>query len=259
MKLDCERVRAAAIAFSVHFCITVLIALLAAFLVFGVWFPYPYRDLAGGLHLFWLLIVVDIVCGPALTAFLFNPKKSKKELVFDLSIISVLQISALIYGLYSIALARPVILAFETDRFVAVSEADIDVITLSQTSGEFQKLSWVGPLLVGTRMPIAGRETLESIDMSIRGVEPSARPNWWQSYELSRPLVERRMKSLLSLHANVKNGDKDVIAATAKKIGFSLDALSYLPLVSKRNLDQWIVLLDSKANIVGYAPVDGFQ
>ena len=72
------------------------------------------------------MVGVDVVCGPLLTLVLFNPAKSRRELRLDLSLVAVIQLAALAYGLYSISLARPVIQAFETDRFAVVSAVEID-------------------------------------------------------------------------------------------------------------------------------------
>lgn len=245
--------------FAIHLLISMFVVGIAALLLFGLWFPYPYKDLAGGLHLFWLLIGVDVVCGPMLTAILFNPKKSRQELAFDLSIVGLLQVCALAYGLYSISLARPVHLAFETDRFVAVAAADIDSDKLAEASAEYKSLSWMGPTLIGTRARRSNQEMLESIDLSTQGIEPSARPGWWQDFELNRTQAQERMKKLSDLRSKVSEDKKTAIDVAVKDSGQPLDQLNYLPLVSKKHLDQWIVLLDSKANIVGYAPVDGFQ
>ena len=83
---DSRRLRAAIKFFSFHLAISVGVATLAAFFVFGVWYPYPYRELAGGRELFWLVVFVDVICGPILTLVLFNPGKTKKELFFDFSV-----------------------------------------------------------------------------------------------------------------------------------------------------------------------------
>ena len=53
-----------------HLLISLILAGLAALLVFGVWYPYPYAELTSGLALYKLVISVDIVCGPLLTLIL---------------------------------------------------------------------------------------------------------------------------------------------------------------------------------------------
>jgi hypothetical protein len=255
---DSVRVRAAMRAMFVHLGLSVLVASLMAALVFGLWFPHPFRDLAGGSFLFWILIGVDIVCGPLLTGIVFDPKKSRKELALDLSLIALIQLGALIYGAHSISQARPVVLAFETDRFVAVSASQIDSTELPRAAPQWQSLSWGGPILLGTRMSRDGLETLKSIEMSLRGIEPSARPDWWQSYDKSQPLAIQRMKSLSVMRTSQPPEVQATIDAAAQKTGLPINQIHYLPLVSQKHLDNWIALLDHQANIVGYAPIGGF-
>ena len=43
-------------AFSIHFGCSLAIALLAALLVFGLWYPYPFREISGGRELFLLIV-----------------------------------------------------------------------------------------------------------------------------------------------------------------------------------------------------------
>lgn len=225
----------------------------------GVWFPYPFLTLSGGLHLFWIIIGVDTVCGPLLTSLLFDPAKSRRELTLDFTLIAILQLAALLYGLNSVRLARPAILAFESDRLVAVSVAEVNTADLLQALPEYRALSWSGPILVGTRTPRNGEETLKSIDMSIQGIEPSARPGWWQPYEKSRPAVQQRMKSLSARRAKLPADKQVIVDQAAKETGLPVDQLYYLPLVSQKQLDTWIALLDAQGTIKGYAPIDGFE
>ena len=110
-----------------HLLISLILAGLAALLVFGVWYPYPYAELTGGLALYKLVISVDIVCGPLLTLILASPSKKLKERIIDFSLIGMIQLVALIYGLCNVSLARPVVSAFETDRINVVTAAEIDV------------------------------------------------------------------------------------------------------------------------------------
>ena len=243
----------------IHLSLSFVVAVLTAAVTFGLWFPYPYFDLAGGQYLFLILICVDVVCGPLLTSVLFNPTKSRRELTLDLSLVAALQLVALLYGLYSVSLARPVVVAFETDRMVAVSAAEISVNDLSQAPSNFRALPWTGPVLVGTRGPKDGQETLRSIELSTQGIEPSSRPGWWQSYEKSRPVIQQRMKRLGARRAKLPSDKQAVIDEAAKKTGLPVDQLYYLPLVSKKQLDTWIALLDANGTVKGYAPIDGFE
>ena len=254
-----QRLFVAAKAFALHLVISICVAALVALVIFGVWFPYPYRDLAGGGHLFWLIIGVDVVCGPVLTAILFNPSKPKREIKLDLSLIALLQATALSFGLYSISLARPVILAFEGDRFVVVSAAEIDTSQLQHALPNFRSLPWKnGPKLVGTRHA-QGHEVLQSMELSLQGFGPSVRPDWWQSYTDSVAEVKTRMRPVLALRNNLSPDGQRTVDAAVQKIRQPIEALHYLPLVTRNNLDGWVVLMNNQAEIVGYAPVSGFE
>ena len=85
-----------------HLVVSLILASLAALLVFAVWYPYPYSELTGGLNLYTLVVSVDIVCGPLLTLVLASPKKKLRERITDFSLVGIIQLAALIYGLHSI-------------------------------------------------------------------------------------------------------------------------------------------------------------
>ncbi len=103
----------------VHFLGSVLVAGLSAGLVFGLWYPAPYGALAGGLFLWGLMATVDVVCGPLLTLVVFDQRKPRRELKRDISFIVLFQLAALSYGLYSVAQARPIYLAYEEIAFAS--------------------------------------------------------------------------------------------------------------------------------------------
>jgi hypothetical protein len=91
---------------------------LAAWLVFAVWYPYPYREISGGRELFLMVVTVDVILGPLLTLAVFNMSKNPiKTLRLDLTVIGLFQLAALVYGLWTVFVVRPVHLAFEMDRF----------------------------------------------------------------------------------------------------------------------------------------------
>ncbi len=58
-----------------HFLISAAVAAVAAVLVFCVWYPGPFRLMAGGRDLFLLVTSVDVVIGPLLTFAVFNRAK----------------------------------------------------------------------------------------------------------------------------------------------------------------------------------------
>lgn len=254
-----KRFIAALKAFVTHVGVSGCMAAVIAFLVLKIWFPYPYADLLDSLGLFWMVIGIDIVCGPLLTAIVFNPAKPKRELTIDLSLIAAVQLAALAYGLYTITAIRPVILAFEIDRMVVVTANEVDATQLPQAPKGLQSLSWTGAKLVGTRSPKGAEEEFASLQLSLQGLEPSARPGWWQPYDKNKPQIQQRMKPLADLRTKQNPAKQQAIDAAVKTAGLPIEDLFYLPLTSEKNKDSWIALLNQETDILAYAPVGGFN
>lgn len=240
----------------IHLGINLLIALLIAGVVFFLWYPKPYLDLMGGLKLFGMIIAVDLVCGPVLTMVLANPAKPKKEMITDFSLIIAIQLAALLYGIYAIAMARPIYVAFEVDRFTVVSAAEIDKAKLPEALPEFRQMPWLGVRRIALRDAKDGNEKLKSLEMSLQGVEPSARPDWWiEETEKSRERIRKKMKPLADLQK--KYPDNPELASAIQKSGLPDNKLFYLPFTSQKNKN-WAVLMDGNTEFKAFVPLDAF-
>lgn len=250
-----------------HLSLSIAVAGLVAFLVFGFWFPGALRELAGGADLFWLIVGVDVVCGPLLTLVIFNPAKPRAELARDVALVAAIQLLALGYGVHTLSYARPVALVYEIDRFRVVSFADVDADAdeAEQIPDWAQPWRFSRPRTVGIRSSSTGAEKLDSINLSLAGIEPSQRPSWWQDYALSRPQVLERARPLSELRAKHPEQSALLDAAVAQALHNNqpdetadAQALRWLPLVSRRATD-WVVLLDPvTARVRGSVHLDGF-
>ncbi|WP_096085318.1 hypothetical protein [Agaribacterium haliotis] len=97
-------------AFAIHFCVSILIFLAALVLIVFFWFPGPLL-FAGGIQGILIVAAIDLVLGPLLTLLVYNP--NKKSLPFDLTVIALLQVAALIYGLWTIRTEQPVAIVLD--------------------------------------------------------------------------------------------------------------------------------------------------
>lgn len=241
----------------VHLGLSALVALLAGAVVFGLWYPYPYRVISGGQSLFWLVVTVDLVLGPLLTWIVFDRRKPRAELVRDVSVIALLQLSALVYGLLSVYQARPVYLVHEVDRFVVVSAADVDPVDLPQATPEFQQLPRAGVRLIGVRESRSGQERLETLTLALAGKDMSLRPGYWQALsEDNKAAIRQRAKPLRDLRSRSETHASTVDQWLSKQ-SHTMDQLVFLPMVGR---DQyWSAVMDaSTLEIIGYLPIDGF-
>ncbi|WP_180052413.1 MULTISPECIES: TfpX/TfpZ family type IV pilin accessory protein [unclassified Acinetobacter] len=107
----------------IHFVLSGILALLCFILVFFLLYPAPLAQATGVENLFILMLAIDVVLGPALTFIVY--KKYKKTLKMDLLIIVIIQLSALIYGIYAMYQGRPVWIAYTADRFELIRANDM--------------------------------------------------------------------------------------------------------------------------------------
>lgn len=101
-----------------HFLYSSILVGLSALLVHA-WYPEWFFWLDGGIQLLYLLAPIDLVLGPILMFVVFNPSKSTKERLLDISVILILQWIALGYGLWQAYQQKPLGLYFTGDSLVA--------------------------------------------------------------------------------------------------------------------------------------------
>lgn len=250
------RLKFAAKIAGIHLLLSGLVAACTAAVVFKLWYPHPYGIVLGGLGLYSLVITIDVICGPLLTLILADPKKSRRATLQDLVLVAVIQLGALAYGLYTVAIARPVAVVFEADRFVAVSAVDIAPEKLAETQSEMRHLSWTGARRVALREPADVEEANHLLDLSLAGQERSIMPAWWlpDSPE-ARIKIQAKMQPITLLQQQYPNHAEltQVIAQT----GLPESQLYFLPFTSALN-KEWTVLLNTQTDFVGFVELDAF-
>ena len=248
---DWPRVTAA----TLHLSISLIIAAILATIIFALWYPGDYKNLAGGGQLFWIIVSVDVVIGPLLTCVVFNVTKGRKELWCDLTVIALLQIGALGYGMYTLFDARPVALVFEVDLFRVVSSANVLVTELPQARQEYRSLPLTGPWLLGTRAAANNSEQLKAIDMALHGVDVAQRPNFWQPYADSRAKALERSRPVSVLLAKYPSARSD-IERRLKEHGLTTNTARFLPTTARA--PGWVAFLGPDGAVAGFGQYDGF-
>ncbi|WP_210543322.1 TfpX/TfpZ family type IV pilin accessory protein [Rhodoferax sp. PAMC 29310] len=241
---------------SIHFAISVLIAVLAAALVFGLWYPYPYREISGGRELFSIVVIVDVLLGPLITLAIFNPSKSRRELRLDLLTVALLQLSALGYGMWTVFVARPVHMVFEYDRFRIVHAVDIPPELLSRTPPNLAALPTMGPTLLSLRPFVNADEQMNATMIALEGISLSAQPGLWQPYADAKSEIWKASKPISELKTRFSNQAAEIDALIAST-GRRPETLAYLPLVGRQSF--WTVFFDPiSGEMIAYMPLDSF-
>ena len=255
MKLP-PRVFAATKAAGVHLLCSLLIAALAGALVFGLWYPFPYRELSGGRELFLLIVAVDVVCGPLLTLVLFNPTKPRGELWRDLGLVALIQLGALGYGLWTVWQARPLFLVQEVDRFKVVAAPDLRGASIAALPAALQPDWFSGPITVAIREPKDAMESQTVMLESIEGGRDFAeRPEFYLPYEGATALKALKRAKPLSVFLKKQPSQEAAARALAAQHGVDMAQWQYLPVMARQD---WVAVLDKQGRILGFLPGDGF-
>lgn len=253
--------RAASQAALFHFLGSVFVAVMAAVLVFLVWYPHPYGLLSGGLKLFLILVTVDVVCGPLLTLVLFSPRKPRREIITDMSLVILIQLSALGYGMHTVYQARPLFLVHEVDRFRVISLPDYNGEDVKQALNELSpglRPRWSGgPKVVGIRTPKEGEKRKEvMLDVLMGGRDYSQRPEFYTPYDIDyKPKALAKAKPLQAFTDHYPAAWSEA-ADILKRANVPLEQARFLPVLHKQ---EWVAVMDAQARIIGFLPGDGFS
>ena len=95
---------------AIHAMISAIVFVATAAILIFLFFPSIHFQINGGWQGLRLMFAIDLILGPLLTFLIFNPLKSLREKIFDLSCVALVQLLALVYGFYTIYQQRPVLL-----------------------------------------------------------------------------------------------------------------------------------------------------
>lgn len=188
-----------------------------------------------------MLLAIDVVIGPVLGVLVY--KEGKKTLKFDLTVIILLQLSALFYGVYSIEQGRPVWLVYNVDRFELVRKNEIVMGNPTLVQPQFQQISWFKPLFVATEF--AKDASQRSDDMFaevLAGISIAQRPERYVELTKAKKQMQQRAQKLELLQKYNNKTDVEKILAKYPQ------ATAFFPL--KASAVDMTVLMDQKANVV---------
>jgi hypothetical protein len=190
------------------------------------------------------------------TFILFNPAKTRRALTLDFSLVAVLQLSALAYGLWTVSAARPVYLVFEYNRFRVVHAVDVPDEMLDRAEPVFRRLPWSGPKPLGLRDFKDTEEQLQATLAALNGLQLGFRPDLWVPYEQAHTAVLKESRPLTALRTRFPD-QASLIDQSVQQIGRPVSSLAYVPMVGRKTF--WTVILDAQtADILGYLPIDSF-
>jgi len=221
--------RAKTRAWATHLLLSVLVLLPVFLLVYFWWFPGPFFEAQDTAKIVWLLVGVDLVLGPVLTFVVYKP--AKKSLKFDLSVIVLLQVAALAYGLWSIYSERPAFVVYAVDRYEVLAKKDITFAAAGLDG--FKDPEGSMPSYAFAEMPL-GEAFSQFQDSVLFGGQPDLerRPEFWIPHVQGRDAILSRAGTVGELIAAFPESAPALERAAARQ-GTAPEDTRYVPLVAK--------------------------
>lgn len=222
----------------IHLLISLFLALLSFLLIYLVWYPTPLVKATGVEGLFLMMLGIDLILGPTFTFIVY--KKLKKTLKFDLWVIAIIQLSAMLYGIFSMYQGRPIWIAFAGDRFELIKAND-----LVESETKHIKIPYFGPDFTYVNVkPVSAKEQLNMmLEEAQSGINPVQKPERHQKFSFASIDISQKAISLTELESY---NNVNLVHSILRQYP---NANSWLPLSANR-LDMVILLNKEKAEVV---------
>ncbi len=232
---------------SVHFAASLIVFLVLVGILLYSWYPSPYFSASGGWQGLRLVAAVDLVLGPLMTFIFVKKEKSPRELVLDIGLVVLVQLTALGWGVKAVYEQRPVAVVFLDSSFytvpaLAITSQGLD-LELLDVFGEYK------PVLVYAARPEGGEE----YDRFARAVNEDRIPPHEQPW-LYRPLSDNfssvvrstlDIEEIMAANADMKRELERLLERT----GSEVEDNYYLALTSRyRNS---VLVFDSAGHLLG--------
>ena len=225
-----------------HLFFSLCVALCVVMLIFLCWYPLPLSKATGVTHIFLMMLAIDIVLGPFFTWLVY--KEGKKTLVFDLTVIILIQISALGYGIYNIAQGRPVWVVYSVDRFDLVRSNELYMKNIQQAPKKYQQASWYSPQFAAIQFAKDPKQRNQDMfEEILGGVAISQRPERYMELDKAKSQIQKRAQNLALLQ---QYNEPDLVQKTLSKYP---QANAFVPLKANA-VDMTVLIHKETAEVV---------
>lgn len=237
-------------AFLVHLSLSALVVGTVIVLVMLFWYPAPWMQVIGAANVLGILVAVDLIVGPCLTLLLYRP--GKPGVLFDLCMIGLVQLVALVYGVHTVYQERPYYVIFVKDRFEVLAYKDVNAQDIKDEALRFK--DWRQPIMAIASMPTDSVARNRVLEETLFEGKPDihARPEFWHPYADNIGEVLAGSKSINEL----LGWQPDLGAALGADI--SSDKFVYAPVMGRKRVFS-LILEKSTAQPVKLIDIDPWE
>ncbi|MEN7343342.1 MAG: hypothetical protein AAAFM81_10385 [Pseudomonadota bacterium] len=237
-----------------HFLLSAVIVSAILACIFFVWYPSPLFEINGATDILKILVGVDLVLGPLLTAVLYRP--GKKGLVFDLSFIALVQLSALIYGTSVFYSERPQFMVFSLDRYTILTEADVtDLPTARSICADNDKLPCTTVVVFDDTMETRALLVKRAMEDNL---EPEQMPEFWQPLGASASRVLAKARPLDDIIERAP-AYADAVRALQEQHARALSDMVFVPVVNRKLVGFCLIIDAGTAEMLDVIAVDPWE
>lgn len=239
----------------IHLGISAGVATIVLAAMLGIWYPDMYFQLMGGSTLLFLIVGVDVCLGPLVTLVIYQ--SGKPGLKFDLTVIALVQATALAYGVHVMYATRPAYTVFVTNRFIVTPANEIEPAELEKASrAEWRKLPHFGPELVYGQLPKDKTESEKLAKLVKEGLYIHQFPQYYAPYSEHIAEVLKEAKPLAKLK-KLSPSHNQKVEIFLQKQGKPEQNYAYVPISAR--LEFMAVILDAQTGaVVGMLDIDPY-
>ncbi len=223
-------------AFGLHLLGSACLMALALGALYLGWYRWPGWYLAGALTIALMMSGIDVVLGPLFTLLVANPRKPRRELARDISVIVAVQLIAAGYGILTLWNGRPLYYTYSEGFLEMVQAQDLspEQIALGRKLNPELAPHWYSlPRWIYAPLPKDPNASQKIVMQTIGGGDdvidmPSHYQPWAQGLEDIR-------KNLQTVEKVKELGPKDRQVATVRmrEMGFAPEQPVTLPMIGK--------------------------
>lgn len=162
------------------------------------WYHWPGWYLSDVKNVVFVLMGVDLALGPLLTLVIASPRKPRRELVRDISIIVAVQLLALGYGSEQLWAGRPLYYAFSETVLQAVQAYDLnaDEVALAEKQNSPLRPHWYSlPRWIWAPLPQNQVEREKIVKSAIMGDDDViSMPRYFQPWQAGLSALRTQLK-----------------------------------------------------------------
>jgi hypothetical protein len=187
------------------------------------WYHWPGWYLTAVLRVLIIVGMVDLVLGPTLTLIIANPKKPRRELARDISMIAFVQLCALAYGATTLWQGRPMYYTFSANRLETVQASDLEApeIALARKENPVFAPHWYSrPRWVWARLPDDPQKAMDIVASSVLngGADVIDMPRYFRPWDEGLPKLREQLSAVGDIKYFTKK-ERALLESRVAKLG----------------------------------------